>query len=189
MTHVLDEPIRTKSRMYWLLSRGLLGNTIEQFFSLVEWETSSIKDKYPLWGVRTLTPGGPCRMHCPTEEVEATIRSFQPHAIHISAMIDWQCVVTLWADVYDTDTGLIVYGIERPARGDNWRKRMPVDGREWRGANARFMLHKHLNANSLADLYALLERYPCHVVELSACEENVGVIPYRNAVVWEVRQY
>jgi hypothetical protein len=33
----------------------------------------------------------------------------------------------------------------------------------------------------------LLERYPHHVIELSACSRAVGVIPLRNTCVWEVR--
>lgn len=185
------KPIQTKGRMYDALARGDFGNTIRQWFDVDRWEASSDAARYPLWGVRTLTPGGPCRLNCPREEVRPTAEGFRAagHGVNISLMIDAVTRVTLWADVFEAETGLMVYGIEHPPRGGSWRALMPGRGVQHKGLGARMLLSRHLNPSSLADLFALLDRYPGHVVELSACETCLGTVPGRNAVVWEVRLY
>lgn len=182
------ERITSKAQMYAMLAAGRLGNTIRQFFSVDEWRASRDAELYPQWGVRTLIAGGPCRLFCPREEVADTVAKFGC-AVNISMMIDAICRVTLWADIFESESGLVVHGIEYPPVGGSWRALMPTAAREWRGLAARMLLRRHLNANSLDDLDATFERWPGHVVELSACERCIGVIPGRNAVVWEVRSY
>jgi hypothetical protein len=188
---VQAEAIATKGRMYDHLARGGFGNTIPQYFSLPRWEASEDAARYAIWGVRTQTPGGPCRLYCPREEVRATVEEYQAkgHACNISVMIDAIVNVTLYADIFDTETGLIVYAVEYPGRGASWRKLMPSVGKQYEGLSARLLLRRHLNESSMADLEALLERYPGHVVELSACDRCFGTVPGRNAVIWEVRKY
>lgn len=185
----MSERITSKRQMYALLARGAFGNTIAQFFSLRAWDRSPEKARYAFWGVRTLTPGGPCRLNCPTAEVRDTARQYQRdgHAVNVSCMIDRVARVTLWADVYDSPTGLLVYGVEYPAPEWSWRGQMPGKGRQWEGIAAPLLLRRHLNASSLADLAVLRDEYPGHVVELSACDRNLGTIRGRNGVVWEVR--
>jgi hypothetical protein len=187
----MNEPITDKKRMYDLLAAGLLGNTTPQFFSVAEWKASGDDTRYDWWGVRTLTPGGPCRLNCPTAEVEETAERFarNGHMPNISLMLDRVCRVTLWCDVWDSPTGLVVYGIENPPEGGSWRALMPTQGRHWFNLEARMLLKRHLNANSYSDAFELLEMYPDHVLELSSCDRCVGVFPHRNAVHWEVRRY
>ncbi len=182
------EAITTKAQMYRLLASGQLGNTIAQHFDVGAWERSEDFAKYKWWGVRTLRPGGPCRLNCPREEVRATAAAFG-EKVNVSQMIDRTHRVTLWADVVDTDTGLAVYGIEHPPRGASWRALMPSQGKQWEGLAARHVLRRHLNAASLADLYELLERFPRHVVELSATTTPVGMMPGRCYCVWEIRKF
>lgn len=186
---VIEELIRNKDQMYDLLSSGRLGNTIPQWFSLSAWQTDPIARHYRVWGVRTLTPGGPCRLYCPEDEVATTVEEYESngHACNISVMIDAITEVTLYADVFDSDTGITVYAVENPGKGASWRKVMPTLGRQYEGLVAKMLLRKHLDPSSLADLEALLERYPKHVVELSACSTCFGTVPGRNAVIWEVR--
>lgn len=185
------EPVTNKARMYRLLAAGAFGNTVPQFFSVHEWRLSGQADRYPLWGVRTLTPGGPCRLYCPADEVADTVASrlFQKHRVNISCMVDAVCTVTAFIEVMESETGLLVYAVEHPGAGTSWRHAMPRDGVQTGGLRARMLLRRHLNADSLDDLESLLEKYPGHVVELSALEECFGTVPGRNAVVWEVRRY
>jgi hypothetical protein len=87
----MREPITSKRQMYALLSAGLLGNTVPQFFSVDEWLASPEAAAYPVWGVRTLTPGGPCRLYVAREDVPAVAASLAPHAVNISLMLDAAC--------------------------------------------------------------------------------------------------
>lgn len=181
--------IRTKAEMYRRLAAGEFGNTIPQWLDVGAWQRDPAAAAFAVWGVRSQVPGGPCRLHCPTAEVRATAARFGC-AVNISPMIDAAgATVTLMADVYDSPTGLIVYGVEYPLPGANWRQVMPRDGRQYDGLAARGVLARHLNPASLADLWALFERWPGHVVELSACARPFGTVPGRNAVIWEVRAY
>lgn len=184
-------PITSKSRMYPLLASGAFGNTIPQYFTVAAWRASGDSERHPTWGVRTLTPGGPCRLYCPAAEVEATVADYEAggHPVNISLMIDSVVGVTLYADVYDSDRGLAVYCVEHPGKGASWREAMPRRGVQLYGLAARRVLQRHLNPSSLADLEAVLEQWPGHVVELSACDRCIGTIPGRNSVIWEVRLY
>lgn len=184
-----DEAVTSKGRMYDALASGRFGNTIPQWFSLAAWRADPEAARYRTWGVRTLTPGGPCAMYVPAEDVPGLVADFEArgHRCNISVMVDAVCGVTLYADVYDSETGLIVYCVEDPGRGASWRKVMPEKGRQFAGIAARLVLQRHLNPSSLSDLWALFDRWPGHVVELSALDRCFGTVPGRNAVVWEVR--
>lgn len=57
------------------------------------------------------------------------------------------------------------------------------------GLVARHILECHLWPSSYEDLLALFELYPDSVVELSACSFEVGTVPGRNTIIWEVRNY
>ena len=183
--------VTNKAAMYQLLSEGAFGNTIAQFFSVEDWQASADRRRFPLWGVRTLTPGGPCRLNCPSDEVAAVFAQYTGagQAANISAMVSAVYLARWMGDVFEDHTGLRCYGIEYPRQGLSWRLAMPVDGVETRGLAARQLLRRHLNASSLADLEAVLECWPGHVVELTAFDCCVGQVPGRNAVIWEVRYY
>lgn len=186
-----DAPITRKRQMYEALGAGRFGNTTRSYRTVEEWLCSADYQRYEWWGIRSLVPGGPCRLNCPRSEVAATAArpEFQAAGVDISLMIDRLAVVTLSAEVYDSPTGLLVYGIEYPPRGGSWRADMPSRGREYRGLAARLLLRQHLWPSSLEDLWAVFERWPGHVYECSAFDRAVGTVPGRNAICWEVRRY
>lgn len=176
--------MRNKREMYAALTRGDFGNTVDQYFSLPAWE-SRPGDAYNYWGVRTLRPGGPCAMHVHTYAVPRFVNSLnEPY--NISLMVDAIATVTLFADVYDSDTGIVVCGVECP--DTTWRTAMrrPTT---WTGIRAKCLLDKHLNAASREDLREVMSAHRGCVIELSALDRCIGRIPGRNAVVWEVRNY
>lgn len=56
------------------------------------------------------------------------------------------------------------------------------------GLQAKMLLEWHLDAASQENLWALLDRYPDSVVELSAYDVGCGVLGW-NTLFWEVRNY
>lgn len=181
--------VTSKRQMYRMLSDGSFGNTIPQFFSIDEWLKDPSSMKYKHWGVRTLRPAGPCWLNCPRTEVWGYCLSLN-EPVNISMMIDKVTKIKLWAEVVRTEAGLAVYGIVNPdTKTKTWRSAMPSEGVQRYGLAALNVLKQNLNESSLADLEVLLDEYPDHVVELSACASNIGTTPGRNAVVWEVRKY
>ncbi len=83
--------------------------------------------------------------------------------------------------------GLVCSGNLNPEPG-SWRRHM-LNPKLWERTAARALLRSVLNPNSYDDLGELLDRYPGHVVELSALEVCYGTCENRNAIVWEVRAY
>jgi hypothetical protein len=190
----MPPPITSKSQMYRLLAAGAFGNTIPQWLDAARWDAEA-PTTIRWWGVRTMTPGGPCSLNCPDHAVRKTFAAFQAagHVPQISMMVDRVANVMAWLEVWESPTGLVVEGIEYPdtSTGMTWRDAMPDPAlrRRWEGTAARLVLARHLNENDRDDLAATLERFPGHVVEMSALDRCIGTVPHRRAVVWEVRAY
>lgn len=183
--------VKTKAEMYRLLRAGALGNTTPTWDNVYLWAEFVGTSAWDRWGVRTLTPGGPCAYWLSTGRVPAAVQMFERagHQVNISPMVEALATSTLWANVWDSPTGLVVDGIEYPDQAQTWRALMPVASREYRGVAARMLLERHLNANSLDDLRVMIETYPDHVIELAALDRCFGTVPGRNGIIWEVRNY
>ena len=46
-----------------------------------------------------------------------------------------------------------------------------------------------MDGNSYDDIMSLMDEYPESVIEFSTFDEWVGIMPRRNTIVWEVRNY
>lgn len=188
----MSDPITNKRQMYALLNAGRLGNTLPRWGSVGAWRAAGVCDEFPAWGVQTATGGGgPYRLHCPTAEVQETCDRFTAagHQVWISAMVQTRIGQRLMADVTRFPDGLFVRGIVNPTREAEWRRDMPVHARTYQRTAAKLLLDWALNENSRDDLEILLDRYPDHIVELTAYEKCYGTKQGRNAVTWEVRRY
>ena len=181
------EHVATKQQMYQLLAAGKLGNTIPQYFNIAAWGQAPYA---PYWGIRSLTPGGPCFLNVPFMQVESIVaKHYLPGTYNISMMVDQITTVTGWWEIFDAPYGLYIYGIEYPQRGTSWRELMPTQGKGYSGVVARQLLRRHLNANSLDDIDELLTTYPGHVIEFSTLKNCLGTLEHRNHIIWEVRDY
>lgn len=182
------KPIKNKEQMFTLLQGGALGNTIPQF-NLEQWLASEDRLVYPTWGIRTKTAGGgPSRHNVPTADVPKVVEEFKPHAVNISVMLISVGRVTWYGDIWRTERGLYCAGQEMPPLVHYPREIMKRPT-EWRGLSALHLLQRRLNPDSYADLEALLDQRPDHVVELSTLDRCFGTVPGRNAVIWEQRLY
>jgi hypothetical protein len=71
----------------------------------------------------------------------------------------------------------------------NMRDALKQAPRNHLGPGALLILKAALDASSYADMRALLDRYPGATIEFTCYETNVGIVPGRNTVIWEVRHY
>lgn len=187
--------VSNKAEMYRMLHRGDFGNTVPMWFDVKEWWNYVYNNfssaKHSWWGVRSLTPGGPCELNVAIWDVRTISYHIQQsgHKINISPMIDRIVNVTMWANILRSPSGLIVECIEYPDKASNWRVEMPTKAKTYQNTAANMLLRKHLNPSTLDDLGILLDKYPDAVVELSATESEFGTVPGRNAIIWEVRNY
>jgi hypothetical protein len=57
------------------------------------------------------------------------------------------------------------------------------------GMKTNLMLKSYLSPSSYEDMKILLEMFPEDIIEFSSYRVNVGNIPGRNTVIWEVRNF
>jgi hypothetical protein len=57
------------------------------------------------------------------------------------------------------------------------------------GVSAAVILRSYMSPGSWDDFEALQERYPDHVIEFGCYECDLGDVPGRNTIIWEVRSY
>ena len=57
------------------------------------------------------------------------------------------------------------------------------------GATVLAWMERFMDPSSRDDVLALLDLYPAAMVEFACYERDVGVIPGRNTIIWEVRDY
>jgi hypothetical protein len=57
------------------------------------------------------------------------------------------------------------------------------------GATILNLVSRYMDPSSQEDLWALLELYPDATIEFTCFDVDVGTIPYRNTLFWEVRDY
>jgi hypothetical protein len=57
------------------------------------------------------------------------------------------------------------------------------------GITTNIILQHYMNANSYDDFQILQEQYPDHVIEFGIYNHELGIVPHRNTIIWEVRQY
>jgi len=84
------------------------------------------------------------------------------------------------------ELGLYLYYSTYP---DIMRISLEKGGVEVTGLRAKYVLEKYIDDSSLDCLYDLLDEYTDAVIEFTVYSEDVGVIPRRSTIIWEVRNY
>jgi len=172
--------VTNKRLMYEMLHAGKFGNTSPMWLDLWSW-LADYNGAEGLYGIRSLTPSGPCYMNVTKWKVP---NLWKP-GMQISCMVDH--MRTACMNVWDSPQGLHVeYATHQP--GATWRELManPV---ALRNTTARMFLRRHLNENSYDDLCELLALYPSHIIELTALDKCLGAVLGRNSIVRECRMY
>lgn len=186
--------------MYRRIVAGEFGNTLPRYLGdrdYPAWCWDRAQPGAPaLWGVRHTTIAGfeGTKLNVPSDGpggvFEVLLDGGFGDNYCISPMItSLPGLGVRWeGDISRDEVGrLYCSGNARPAPG-SWRTHMK-NPKLTQGASALALLRAVLNENSFDDLMILLDDYPGHVVELSACDKCYGTHLDRNAIIWEVRDY
>lgn len=176
-------PPRDKAEMYARLARGDFGNTNLAVTSLAAWAAYPDRDKFPLWGFRSLVAGAGYAFDVPRADVPAVAARF-PGGFNLSPMVDPHLLFR--GDLHDSPTGVELTGVVG-RRDVRWRPAFAAHARTWAGSAVGRVLDLFCNDASREDLRELLAAYRGCVVEFTACDRVLGTLPHRNCVVWEVR--
>lgn len=187
MTPVLD-----KRENWRRASAGLYGNRLRSWDSLAELRAS---DWTGLVTIRTLIGGGgPCVYDVPADRAGEVCEELGlPEAmLCFNEGADDSRVVVQGEYLNDalvldgrTFVGALRFSTVRLKMRDALR----AEERTAYGLAAHGVLRNAMTPSSWADFETLLEQYPGHVLEVSVYSGNIGSIPGRNALVWEIRRY
>jgi len=181
--------IRNKAEFYELYSKGLLGNRALTWNSQEELMQSSWRGDVCIRG--TGIPRIHVKYNIPFEEVDKTIKDLTnlgyPKSIlrFNQSMPDENLIIQGEVmDYFLNGLELTYSNVKKPMN-----RALKQEMKYANGLTAKLMLQSAMDPSSYSDLQALFETYDGAVVEFSTYSVNVGDIPNRNTVFWEVRNY
>lgn len=168
--------IRTKKEMYEKLLAGEFGNTARSWLT---YEALMASGYDGLVGVRSLEPGGAFRPYVPVSEVVPAT------AVMYSEMQKDEHIL-LQGEAYRSVEGLYLFASHEQT---HMRPALRNSGKHYWRLQAYAELEAALWPTDFDELMNLLADYPDSVVEFSAYSREVGTVPHRNTIIWEVRNY
>ena len=173
--------IRTKKTFYRLWHSGLLGNRPHTWHTVEALRRSGWTGRV---GIRSVERGGPSQYHLTVEDALTAARDWPCQPTFSEALPDH--LLLLQGEVARLETGMhLTYSTERGLTMREAMRRPLVAT----GITAKVILEACLWPASFEELTCLLDDYPDAVVEFGAHECAVGVLPHRNTIIWEVRNY
>jgi hypothetical protein len=181
--------IRTKSQMYGLLLSGAFGNTIRAW-TYDEWLRESNKPSHAGFRYCSHKLHGPCLTGLYIGQLEIALESYEKagwpkrDAIigeelpnHRRIFQGEVCISERGYDLTYTTQALPM----RPAMA---QEQLYADG-----ISALVLMRRFIDPQSLSEIVDLSAEHDNAVVEFTTCSIDVGMIPHRNTVIWEVRNY
>lgn len=186
------QEITTKTQNYKLLRSGEFGNTFDTFLNIKD----AIKSKYNSFGLRysdRSANGNNFFALCKRDELLKTYNDFikcgaNPKSIIFSASDnDDKSKILIQGEV-----GIINEEFElaySTIKGITNREASNRGYKRCTGLTAMKMLQYYLWPSDYEWLIDLIYKYPNHIIEFSTFDAELGNIPHRNTVIWEVRKY
>lgn len=177
--------IRTKAEFFRLWRLGVLGNSIRV------WDQIADVAHVSHVGFREMAvAGGGEATIVPFALASATYQQWKSRGLRF--VMDEACpndLTTLCGEVARVP-GLVMQGrlaIEPRCSMRQANERGQL--RNLTGAQIRRVVDCYMDPSSQDDLDQLLDLYPDAVVEFSCFTKDVGLLPHRNTIFWEVRNY
>jgi hypothetical protein len=179
--------IRSKAEFYRLWTAGCLGNKPRTWSDVQD----AIRARLKVYGIREMGKAGGGLFTFANGPVELAYKIRRWKREGRKWMIDSAApnhLTELQGEVCRTTRGLEGYlaahshvGMREAIARRLLISRSPLE--------TRILLHHFCDAASLDDIDTLLEMYPDATIEFCAYSVNVGNIPGRNTIIWEVRNY
>lgn len=181
--------VANKEEMSRLYHDGKFGNHIATFPSLSAYYSAKYPDPITL-RYRGESGGRWCAYNVKPADVRRIVVDWRSQGairskIYANGYIPSE-LITFQAEIQHGYRG---YDIRYSTAALPMREALAHDQEHAHGLRALGILRHYLCPNSFADLEALFDIYPDSVVETTTVRGNIGVIPHRNTVFWEVRNY
>jgi len=181
-------PVLTKRDFVNRYDQGEFGNCSPTWNTYKLWLADA--DNYPveqLYHVRNRVAGGKtyydATQHGVTQIYDKFIHCNDEEQWYISAMCPTEKTL-FQGEVMQTEKGLQLFYtcVPKPMR-----EALKMQSEQVSGIMASQLLRYYLNPKSYDWLQELLDRYPFHVIELTALSTCWGTLPGYNTLFWEVR--
>lgn len=188
----MAERIASKRQFLELQRTGLTGNAMPSWGSFHEaWDIAGYHG--PVM-IRSMTPGWPgttpdVPIECAEMETRRLLRLHggdRSDVFFTMMSPDTQSCRLINAEVWDGPCG---WEMHYSTQDDVMRKALEESGRNASGVACRAILRHLINENDWDDLCGLFDRWPGHVIELTAYSRAIGSLPHRRTVIWEIRDY
>lgn len=183
--------VKTKRENYALWSSGGFGNRLRSWYPFDEWAGSDFDGLVVLRELNRGGGGGHCLYDLSPADAYWHHKQWLLAGVrHEDIMVNEAMPahrVTIQGELWTGGDreGYFLHSFVR----DHMRPALAAQQLVSHGLKTRMLLRHHMTPSSYADLEVLIEQYPAHVIELTACSGTVGDTPGRNTLVWEVRQY
>ena len=179
--------IATKAEFFRLWEAGVLGNKLRTWRDPQAAQSSGV----PLVGFRQVgIAGGGAFEMTPNDQILAVAsrwQSLERPFIVCEAAPDH--LGTIQGEVCRTYRGLEGY-LAFITNGQRMRDSMREGAlRPVRGVQVLDLLARYMDPSSRDDVDALLDLYPDATIEFTCYRQDVGCLPARNTIFWEVRDY
>jgi hypothetical protein len=175
--------IHNKHEFYRRSRSGQLGNTLRSWVTAQDLVQSNYTG---LIGIRSIgsTGGGPFLSRLTVSEAVEKSKTWPTKYIFSEVAPDHKLL--LQGELARLVGGLYMSYNTTPNL--NLREGMLV-AKHSHSLHTKLLLENNLTPSALDDLYELLDLCPDAVIEFTAYDCNLGVLPHRNAIIWEVRNY
>lgn len=183
------KPVRNKREYYERYIAGEFGNRLQVWATYSEWRDSGFSGAI---GIRNRKPDSPfCRYDIPCRSVLSVVKEFELQGCALSDMTFNEAApdsdLTIQGEFcinYDGQLALVYSHVKR-----QMRIALKQEPKYATGNHARQILKHFADTDSYEWMDWLLGAYPNHTIEFSTYRRNLGSIPRRNTLIWEVRAY
>ena len=179
--------VSNKRDFYYLWNNNLLFNKIptwDSYSSLIE---SGWKGKV---GIRPLTLGKKSQLNVPMNKIDEALEKIENEGTQknnvtfLAGQPDKK--ILLLGELKRTEQGvyLLYSTIKKPMKDA-----LAENENHAFGLKALIILKHNLCPQSYSDIMTLLDMFPDSSIEFTAYSTNIGLIPGRNTLIWEIRNY
>jgi hypothetical protein len=176
--------------MYPLYQAGAFGNKMLNWSSLAAYFDSGYRDKRVVLRYKGAAGGGWTAYNLTHDEVFPTVETWVQEGANISKIVVSEFVpdelITLQGEV-QRSTGYL--DLRYSTAQLPMRKALETAQVHTTGICANALLRRFLDPDSFDLLWELLDRYDGAAIEFSSFSQDVGDVPGRNTIFWEVRHY
>jgi hypothetical protein len=179
--------VKNKIESYRMYHAGFFGNRLRAWDSYEEVLQSGYKGR-----VSMRVKGGPKNVYeykVPIAEIPKIQREWISQGISLNLITFNESapdhLLLIQGELMrSTDYYHFFYSTEKKPMREALKNGLVADG-----FFAKMLLEHYLNPSSYADLMALMDHFPDSVIEFSVYSRNLGCFPWRNTIIWEVRDY